>query len=98
MPFNSFFSWIIKKRIHHIDLFRMYPKEVQNEVFERLVLQGAQTVYGKKYSFDKISSYQDFRASVPLIEYDELKPWVDRLMKGEQMLLWPADTKWFAKS
>ena len=56
MPFNSFFSWIIKKRIHQIDLFRMYPKEVQNEVFERLVLQGAQTVYGKKYSFDKISS------------------------------------------
>ncbi len=98
MPFNSFFSWIIKKRIHQIDLFRMYPKEVQNEVFERLVLQGAQTVYGKKYSFDKISSYQDFRASVPLIEYDELKPWVDRVMKGEQMLLWPADTKWFAKS
>ena len=98
MPVNSLFAWIIKKRIHQIDLFRKYPAEVQTEVFDRLVSQGSFTEYGKKYKFDKISSYADFKQAVPLIEYGDLKPWVDRVMAGEQMLLWPSETKWFAKS
>jgi hypothetical protein len=98
MPFNSIFAWIIKKRMHQIDLFRKYPAEVQNDVFEKLVGQGAQTVYGRKFDLDKVSSYQDFKNAVPLTDYEELKPWIDRVMAGEQGLLWPSETKWFAKS
>ena len=40
MPFNSIFSWIIKKRIHQIDLFKKYPLDVQNEVFQTLIEKG----------------------------------------------------------
>ena len=43
MPFNSIFAWMMKKRIHQIDLFRMYPHEVQKEVFENLIEKGRQT-------------------------------------------------------
>ncbi|NRA11881.1 MAG: GH3 auxin-responsive promoter family protein, partial [Crocinitomicaceae bacterium] len=98
MPFNSLFAWIIKKRMHQIDLFRKYPAEVQNDVFEKLVTQGAQTEYGRKYNFNKVSSYEAFKKSAPLTDYEELKPWIDRVMAGEQGLLWPSETKWFAKS
>ena len=98
MPFNSLFAWIIKKRMHQIDLFRKYPAEVQNDVFENLMSQGAQTEYGKKYNFDKVASYEDFKNSAPLMEYEDFKPWIDRVMSGEPSLLWPGDTKWFAKS
>jgi len=98
MPFNSLFAWIIKKRMHQIDLFRKYPADVQNEVFEKLVTHGALTEYGMKYNFSQISSYEDFKNTAPLMEYEDFKPWIDRVMAGEQDLLWPGETKWFAKS
>ena len=98
MPFNSIFAWVIKKRLHQIELFRKYPEDVQHELFEKLIEQGTQTVYGKQYHFHQIQSYSDFKELVPLNNYESLKPWIDRLMEGEQHLLWPQDTKWFAKS
>ncbi|MFD1551431.1 hypothetical protein DNU06_13485 [Putridiphycobacter roseus] len=98
MPFNSIFSWIIKKRIHQIDLFKKYPKEVQNDVFQQLIAHGKNTEWGKKYNFETIQSPQDFADNVPLTNYDTLKPYIDRLLAGEQNLLWDTDSKWFAKS
>ncbi|MEZ4890436.1 MAG: GH3 auxin-responsive promoter family protein [Crocinitomicaceae bacterium] len=98
MPFNSIFSWIVKKRIHQIELFKKFPLEVQNELFQHLISFAASTEYGKKYQFDSISSYADFKEKVPLTNYDDLKPYIDRVMEGEQGLLWPTSTKWFAKS
>lgn len=98
MPFNSIFAWVMKKRIHQIELFRKYPDEVQEEIFDRFLELGAQTEYGKLHNFQSLSSYNGFREKVPLQDYDDVKPWVDRLMKGEQGLLWPTDTKWFAQS
>ncbi len=98
MPFNALFGWIMKKRIHQIDLFRKYPIEVQNELFEKLLSNGKYTEFGKKYGFKSIKNYEQFKTYVPLQNYESLKPWVDRLMQGEQAILWPTETKWFAKS
>jgi hypothetical protein len=98
MPFNSIFAWVMKKRLHQIDLFRKYPLEVQNELFERMLLNASKTEFGKEHRFTDIHSYEAFRSSLPLQDYDTMKPWIDRLMSGEQNLLWPQDTKWFAKS
>ncbi|AEA43038.1 GH3 auxin-responsive promoter family protein [Fluviicola taffensis] len=98
MPFNSIFAWVIKKRLHQIELFRKYPENVQHELFEKLIENGSQSEFGRKYNFSQITSYEDFSKSVPLNNYDTLKPWVERLMQGEQNMLWSHDTKWFAKS
>lgn len=98
MPFNSIFAWVIKKRIHQIDLFRKYPIEVQNELFERHLESAKYTEFGLKYGFKSVQDYEAFKKQVPLQSYDEVKPWVDRLMAGEQNLLWPTETRWFAKS
>lgn len=98
MPFNSIFSWIIKKRIHQIDLFKKYPFEVQQEIFEKLIASGEFTEWGIKNKYSLIKSYTDYKESVPLQEYNDIKSTVDRLMNGEQNLLWPTETKWFAKS
>ena len=98
MPFNSIFAWIMKKRIHQIDLFRKYPVEVQSELFEKMIHLGAETEWGKKYQYGLIHNYDHFKEKVPLQEYNDLKPYVDRLISGEQQLLWPTETKWFAKS
>lgn len=97
MPFNSIFAWAMKKRIHQIDLFRKYPDEVQKELFENLISKGARTVYGIEVEMDKVQSYSDFKR-LPLQNYEDVKPWVDKVMNGEQSALWPTETKWFAKS
>ncbi len=98
MPFNSIFSWIIKKRIHQIDLFKQYPLEVQEELRLKLVATAKNTVWGKSHRFSTIKSYTDFKNAVPLQEYISLFPFIQRAMDGELNVLWPKKTNWFAKS
>lgn len=98
MPLNAIFGWIIKKRIHQIELFRIHPVEVQKEWLERLILSGRKTIYGEKYGFDDIENYEDFKTKVPLQDYDDAKDWISRAVEGEENILWPGETHWFAKS
>jgi hypothetical protein len=98
MPISSIFGWLMKKRIHQIDLFRKYPIEVQREWMERLILKGRGTKFGERYNFNDIENYEEFKKNVPLHDYNSIKPWVDIAINGEQDVLWQGDTKWFAKS
>jgi hypothetical protein len=98
MPFNALFSWVIKKRVHQIDLFRKFPLEVQKELLFRMLKNASRTSFGKKYHFNQISDYSSFKKTVPLQTYEELKIDVDKLIAGEKNLLWPGTTSWFAKS
>jgi hypothetical protein len=99
MPiFNSVISWFMKKRMHQIELFMKYPLDVQDEWFKKLILAGRFTEWGKKYDYSSITNYTDYINRVPLNEYNDLKPYIDRLRNGEQNLLWNSEIKWFAKS
>ena len=98
MPFNSIFAWVMKKRIHQIDLFRKYPFEVQQELFDKMIANSVLTEWGVKHNYSKIKTYEEFKKNVPLQEYPDIEPYVNRLMEGEQNLLWSTETKWFAKS
>ena len=95
---NSIASWVLKKRLHQIDLFRKYPHEVQNECFSKLISAAKDTEFGKKYKFSKIKNVNDFRKSVPIHDYEDIKDYILRIKHGEQNLLWPSEIKWFAKS
>lgn len=95
---NSLISWFMKKRMHQIELFMKYPHDVQEEWFRKLMLSARGTEWGKKYGYSEIEHYSTFAERVPINEYDDLKPYIDRLRKGEQNLLWNSDIKWFAKS
>lgn len=99
MPiFNSVISWFIKKRIHQIELFMKYPHDVQGEWFRKLITTAKDTEWGRNYDYKSIRTPDQFRERVPLSGYNDLKPFIDRLRKGEQNILWPSDVKWFAKS
>jgi len=95
---NSFISWMMKKRIHQIELFQKYPVEVQSEWMKTLVNQAKFTEWGLKHGYSNIDSYRAFKEQIPLQDYDSIKPWIDRTMHGQQNLLWPSEIKWFAKS
>ena len=96
--FNSIFTWVMKKRIHQIELFQKYPYEVQTELMEALVKKGSKTVYGLKHKFSDIKSLKSFQEQIPTQNYQDLFPYIDRIMHGEQNGLWPSEIKWFAKS
>ncbi len=95
---NAVISWIIKKRIHQIELFMKYPHDVQNEWFKKLIVSAKDTEWGMKYDYKSISKPDIFKERVPVNDYNSLKPYITRLMKGSQNLLWNTDIKWFAKS
>ena len=94
----SALNWLLKKRIHQIELFMKYPHEVQEEWFKKLIGTAKDTEWGKKYEYNSVQSVKTFTERVPISTYEDLKPTIDRLRAGEQNLLWPEEVKWFAKS
>lgn len=95
---NSLISWVMKKRIHQIGLFMKYPSEVQNEWLDSLLASSFKTEWGRKYDYKSIRSLREFKERLPIQEYEDIKPFVKRLQNGEEDLLWPGETNWFAKS
>lgn len=95
---NSIASWLMKKRMHQIELFIKYPIDVQQEWLQNLLYDAANTEYGKQNYFSDIKSYKQFKERVPLNDYESLKPLIERTRRGEQNLLWHSEIKWFAKS
>lgn len=89
---------VLKKRIHKMETFMKYPIEVQKELFEGLITAARQTEWGLKYDYKSIHSYQDFKERVPISTYEEMFPYIERIMKGEQNVLWPTKVTWFSKS
>ncbi|NJN26894.1 MAG: GH3 auxin-responsive promoter family protein [Cyclobacteriaceae bacterium] len=95
---NSILNWVMKKRIHDIDLFLKYPIEVQNEIFAQLVKTARKTKFGREHGFEDIKSIRDYKNQVPVYTYENLFPYIEKLLNGEQNVLWPSEIKWFAKS
>ncbi|MCF8330820.1 MAG: GH3 auxin-responsive promoter family protein [Bacteroidales bacterium] len=99
MPiFNSLISWFMKKRMHQIELFVRYPHDVQEEWFQQLIKEARYTEWGRKYDYSTIRNRDQFQERVPISTYDDLKPYIDRIRKGEQNILWNTEIRWFAKS
>lgn len=84
--------------MHQIDLFMKYPHEVQEELFKRLITTGRNTEFGRTHGFADVHTEEQFRRMIPVSSYEDICPYIERNMAGEQNLLWPSDVKWFAKS
>jgi len=95
---NNVVSWFLRKRVSQIDYFRTHPEEVQQNTLKELLHSARDTMWGRKYGYQDIRDYEEYRRRVPLQDYEDVKPYVDRLLQGEQQLLWPTDIQWFAKS
>lgn len=95
---NSIASWILKKRIHQIELFTKYPIEVQEEILFGLLRAAENTVIGKKYEFNSIKNYDTFNERIPVSTYEELEPYIEQTRQGVQNIFWNSNIKYFAKS
>ena len=95
---NSIFTWIMKKRMHQIELFVKYPHDVQEEWFQSLISSAQHTEWGKIHGYSSIYNRRQYKERVPLQNYDTLKPYIEKMLSGKQNILWPSEIKWFAKS
>jgi hypothetical protein len=95
---NSIASWWMKKRMHQIELFMKYPHDVQQESLKKLLLSAKDTEWGKQFNYRGIQNAEQYKSIVPVQDYESLKPYIERVRRGEQNVIWNTDIKWFAKS
>ena len=94
----SIFNLYFVRRQHAHDRYAVAGDTIQKEQLHYLLHTARNTEIGKRYDFAGMKSYADFASRLPVIDYEGLKPYVDRMLHGENNLIWPSRIKWFAKS
>ena len=74
------------------------PVVAQQRTFQNLIKKDRQTRFGEDHSFEEIKNHSDYTRFVPLRDYEELKPYVERILEGETDVLWPGKPLYFAKT
>lgn len=95
---NALVTWYLKKRISNIERFMQHPHEVQQELLIDLLTKAQDTEWGRKYGYKSILSAETYKQRVPVGNYETHFPHINRMMHGEQNILWPSEVRWFAKS
>ncbi len=95
---NSIATWWLNKRLSDLRLFTKNPLNTQEEQLNILIEKGRNTLYGQNLGFENFKNYENFKNRVPLNNYESLSPFIQKMMKGENNILWPGKVKWFAKS
>ena len=96
--FNKLIGTYLERRYNSIQNFIENPHPYQERTFHYLINKAANTEWGIKYDYDHIRSVEDFRQKVPICEYDDLEPYIKRMMEGSYNILWPGFVNWFSKS
>lgn len=99
MSVKSFAAKIFAAYIQRqIDSWTAKPVETQKRVFKDLLKKASGTEFGRDHGFENISSYREYAARVPVRDYEELKPYVEKVVAGEKDILWPGKPIYFAKT
>jgi hypothetical protein len=96
--FSPALSRLARLRYSRIEHWVQDPIAAQREVLQDLITHGEYTQFGVKYQFSEIFNLRKFKATVPIHEYEDLKPYIDQIMNGEESVLWNTPVEWFAKS
>jgi phenylacetate-coenzyme A ligase PaaK-like adenylate-forming protein len=74
------------------------PVKTQKKVFQKLIAEAKETQFGKDHNFEHIQSFEDFAKQVPVRDYEQLRSYVDRVVAGEEDILWKGKPIYFAKT
>ncbi|WP_378180202.1 GH3 auxin-responsive promoter family protein [Aquimarina sp. SS2-1] len=99
MSIKSLGAKIFAKHIRKkINKWANNPVKTQKQVFDKLITSAQNTAFGEDHHFKNIKTHQDFVKNVPIRDYEELRSYVDRVVKGESDVLWPGKPIYFAKT
>lgn len=82
----------------HIHYVRKNAVICQKKVFATLIRKGSNTAFGRDHQFSLIATYEDFKKQVPLSDYEQLKPYIERIKSGEEDVLWPGKPIYLSKT
>ena len=91
---KPFAAWAVKG----ISKWKNNALKAQEETLQFLLKTATNTAFGKDHQFAEIKSYQDFKANVPIRDYEDLRPYIDRVVNGESDVLWKGKPAYFAKT
>ena len=91
-------SFAFKKRQWEIERYLTDAETIQQNQLFKLIAAARDTEWGRNHHYRQIETYEQFAQTVPLQTYEEVKPYVERMLRGESDILWPGEVRWFAKS
>jgi len=89
------FSKLVRRRVKRDSLNAVADQE---KIKKHLVTRAQKTQFGLDHNFDKIKNYSDFKKSIPLRDYEELKSYIQSIKEGKEDILYPGRPKYFAKT
>ncbi len=96
--FSPALSRLARLRYWQIENWMKNPIAAQREVLQDLITHGQYTHIGRKYQFSNLFTIRKFKETVPIHSYEDLKPYIDPTLEGENAVLWNTPVAWFAKS
>ena len=96
--FNTLIKGYLKYRHTRVEAMCLTPHLVQREVLQNLIKNLKKTQYGQKYNAYHINDYDTFNRHLPIVCYEDVFDYIDKMMAGKENILWPGRCKWFAKS
>ena len=92
---SKVFAVLVNWQLDHI---RYNAVTLQEKTFQKLIDQAKNTEFGKAHDFDKISTYDDFKKLITVRDYEELRPYIERVVNGEENILWPGKPLYLTKT
>jgi len=89
-----FAAWVNKS----LDNIRQNAPALQQKTFLELINKAKNTSFGQDHNFDQIRTYEDFKKQVPIRDYEDLRPYIDRVTHGDENVLWPGKPAYLAKT
>ena len=91
-------SFFLSRRVRAIEAAMLDPARTQEEVLENLLSSTSSTLFGKQHGLGDVHHYEDLAERVPIRTYEEMWPFIERVLYGERDVLWPGKTLLFSKS
>lgn len=95
---DTLLTWMVKPRLARLERLRREPHAVQAELLQELLRAARHTDWGRLYGYADGLSARELAQRVPVSSYEQLYPWIERSLRGEDDVLWPGRVQWFAKS
>ena len=95
---SSIVQMIMSSILYELEQSIIAPQDIQQKILKYLIHNGKDSAFGKEHNFSNIHSYEDFAKNIPIRDYDNIQPYIDRLRSGEHYVLWNQKVQWYAKS
>lgn len=87
-----------KKHVKETENFKQNAVEDQKKLLLSLVKTAEKTLFGRTHQFENIKSIQDYQKQVQVTDYEDLKPYIEKVKKGQRDILWTETPEYFAKT